>query len=133
MPAHVHAELMKQYAEDAMTTDKPWELWQSMDEDGDWFDLSKPLAFFSNLVYRRKPRTIKIGSHEVPEPMRVEPKIGQEFWMPDLTSPFFSVICRGWAGYTDEKMWLQRGIIHLSKEACEAHARALLSFTEVKE
>ena len=25
---HVHAELMLQYAQDAMETDKPWDLWQ---------------------------------------------------------------------------------------------------------
>lgn len=28
MPAHIHAELMAQYAEDALITDKPWELWE---------------------------------------------------------------------------------------------------------
>ena len=26
--AHIHAELMAQYAEDAKQHDKPWELWQ---------------------------------------------------------------------------------------------------------
>ena len=28
MTAHKHAALMLQYAEDAQTTDKPWELWE---------------------------------------------------------------------------------------------------------
>ena len=27
MPKHIHADLMKQYAEDAMTTNEPWKLW----------------------------------------------------------------------------------------------------------
>ena len=32
MPKHIHAELMKQYAEDAMTTDEPWKLWEAYDD-----------------------------------------------------------------------------------------------------
>ena len=28
MAAHVHAELMDQYAQDATKTNKPWEFWQ---------------------------------------------------------------------------------------------------------
>ena len=30
MPKHIHAYLMKQYAEDAMTTDAPWKLWEAV-------------------------------------------------------------------------------------------------------
>ena len=30
MPKHIHADIMKQYAEDAMTTDEPWKLWEDV-------------------------------------------------------------------------------------------------------
>ncbi len=33
--AHIHAELMAQYAEDAKQYDEPWELWQH-DASGTW-------------------------------------------------------------------------------------------------
>ena len=35
MPKHIHADLMKQYAEDAedaMTTNEPWKLWEAYDD-----------------------------------------------------------------------------------------------------
>ena len=61
MPAHIHAELMKQYAEDAMTTAWPWELWQVFNTIyGDWEDASKLPDWDDGRKYRRKPRTINI-------------------------------------------------------------------------
>ena len=32
MTKHIHAELMKQYAEYTMTTDEPWKLWEAYDD-----------------------------------------------------------------------------------------------------
>ncbi len=52
---HKHAELMAQYAADAMTTDKPWELWEST--AADWFELKSHPAWNETHEYRRKPKT----------------------------------------------------------------------------
>lgn len=55
MPAHIHAELMKQYAEDAMQTDKPWELWEYSDDGGKTFySLHSSLHWSCHAIYRRK-------------------------------------------------------------------------------
>jgi len=35
MTAHKHADLMLQYAQDAMETDKPWERWEYSDTSRD--------------------------------------------------------------------------------------------------
>ena len=57
---HKHAELMMQYAQDAMETDKPWERWEyQFDGSTLWhpFDEHSP-AWANSMRYRRKPRTI---------------------------------------------------------------------------
>lgn len=36
MIKHVHAELMMEYAKDAMKTEEPWLLWEFMDCSGKW-------------------------------------------------------------------------------------------------
>lgn len=52
---HPHAELMMQYAQDAMTTDKPWELWQWNHPDCDsWNDFSANPNWTEDRNYRRK-------------------------------------------------------------------------------
>ena len=64
--AHIHAELMAQYAEDAKQYDEPWELWQH-DASGTWVDCVSHPSWWSHVQYRRKPRTVKISDFEVPE------------------------------------------------------------------
>ena len=54
MPKHVHAELMKLYAEDAMETKRPWERWQFYTSLGPEDCRSHP-KWVSTLKYRRKP------------------------------------------------------------------------------
>ena len=34
MTKHIHADLMMEYAKDAMETDKPWERWEYNDGSG---------------------------------------------------------------------------------------------------
>lgn len=43
---HPHAELMKQYAEDAMETDKPWERWEYSCDGSPWGNLYGEIGFF---------------------------------------------------------------------------------------
>ena len=67
--AHIHAELMAQYAEDAKQHDEPWELWQHGDDET-WTSCTTHPGWFSDHSYRRKPRTIQIGDYEVPETLQ---------------------------------------------------------------
>lgn len=57
MSKHPHAELMAQYAQDAMETDKPWERWQyKNDVMHDWHDCYFPIDWVDCVQYRRKPK-----------------------------------------------------------------------------
>jgi hypothetical protein len=80
--------------------------------------------------FRIKPKTITINGHEVPEPMRVAPEYGKEYWIASLTSPMLVTVSQ-WDSTQSDSSWFSRGICHSTKEAAEAHAKALLSFTKV--
>jgi hypothetical protein len=55
---HKHAELMAQYAQDAMTTDKPWESWEARaPRKHDWFVMKGDPCWSVDFEYRRKPKT----------------------------------------------------------------------------
>lgn len=58
MPAHKHAELMAEYAQDAAETGKPWERWQFKWEGSHWQDIEGECLYWETHVeYRRKPKT----------------------------------------------------------------------------
>jgi len=54
--AHIHAELMAQYAADAMETDEPWERWQIQRIDHSWSTLDDHPCWHHWVKYRRKPK-----------------------------------------------------------------------------
>lgn len=95
-----------------------------------WADKTE-LAFDSSYKYRIKPRTIKIGDFDVPEPMRVAPDSGCEYFVVEALSdvPAASQV---WNGMDCEKRWLSMGLCHKSKESAIAHAKALIALTSVK-
>ena len=96
-----------------------------------WGDKTE-LAFDSGYKYRIKPRTIKIGDFDVPEPMRVPPSAGTTVFSVSLEL----------IGSHDEWDWidgdcvmdlmLSRGILHSSRESAIAHAKALIALTAEK-
>jgi len=69
MSKHIHAELMAQYAADAMGTDKPWERWEAR-RIGDqvWVGLGAHPAWFNDQEYRRKTITV-IPIEPLPVPL----------------------------------------------------------------
>ena len=120
------------YAQDALETDKPWERWEfKRNLKGEWLSLSGNPAWDNKWEYRRKPKTININGFEVPEPMRESPEIGTTYYYVDFSLK----------NHVDDFMWdggdfdmalLKSGALHLTQEAAEIHAKALLSFTEQK-
>ena len=57
MPKHIHAELMKQYAEDAMTTDEPWKLWEFLHpRNKTWDTMENNPIWDEGIKYRRKQK-----------------------------------------------------------------------------
>lgn len=81
-----------------------------------------------NIPLRIKPKTININGIEVPEPMREEPKRGAQIWVADLMSSAGTTAINWYPG-NNHKGYLEAGLCHLTQEAAELHAKALLSFT----
>ena len=72
---HIHAEHMLRYAQDAMTTATPWELWEARDthanypDNGWWYMLKSDPAWNTTHEYRRKPQehTIVLNTEQLKE------------------------------------------------------------------
>ena len=125
---HIHAAAMAEYAKDAAETDMPWERWEiSMTESGDEYrNLLGHPDWAVTRKYRRKPKTILINGHEVPEPHRTPLKDGEGYWTFTFAD---GVVALRWLSDEDDGNYLKNGVIHLTKEAAEKHFNALKSFT----
>lgn len=124
---HPHAALMLEYAKDAAEHAEPWLLWQYRMSKGSWhtFENVGP-RWEPNLQYRRIPRTIRIGEIDVSEPMRVAPQAGAYYY---VATTEYQELCyqSRWDGDSQDHARLARGLVHLTREAAEAHARALIA------
>ena len=78
--------------------------------------------------YRIKPRTIRIGKYDVPEPERNALEEGEIYFTLDLDAPNLPGVY-AWTGTSLDASRVAKGIIHLSRKAAELHAEALLSLT----
>ena len=83
-------------------------------------------------LLRIKPKVININGHEVPAPYRGEMKRGQEYFVVSLSSSVGRSTFM-WHGDNYDHIAMKHGLVHLTEDAAEIHAKALLSFTEVKE
>lgn len=128
MPKFIHADNCALYAEDAAECSEPWLRWQfRVSENSEWVNTIMPIAFDPAFQYRRKPRTIRIGEFDVPEPVREPLEIGQEYWLAETIDAIPRRFV--WRNYDTDLRWLAAGLIHLPKEAAQIHIDALLSFT----
>ena len=127
---HIHAAAMAEYAKDATETDKPWERWEFCHMRGEYQSLHGHPEWVGDNEYRRKPKTILINGHEVPEPHRTPLKDGEVYWTISIVGGVTSSI---WRGDVIDFACLKNGFIHLTKEAAEKHFNALKSFTAQKE
>jgi len=71
-----------------------------------------------------KPCTITINGMEVPEPERKILRLGQKYWIADITGGTPLSDC--WGGFPADYRWLENGLIHLTKENAEAHRNAII-------
>ncbi|SSN09453.1 Uncharacterised protein [Klebsiella pneumoniae] len=127
MAGHPHADLMAKAAEIAKT-DQYWQ--RHFEEKFHSTDKWNPMSdvfFQTHREYRLKPLFININGHQVPEPVREPLEDDQEYWIADIR---YAVSVFNWENNDADNRWLERGIIHLTKEAAEAHSAALLSFTQ---
>ena len=131
---HKHAENMIAYAQDAMETEYPMERWEFKHvELGEWRDCTSTPAWRYDYEYRRKPRTININGFEVPEPVREKLGEGDAYYYVSFGSLYTANAAseaRWYEAAGVSRLRLDKGIIHLTREAAEIHAKALFSFTE---
>ncbi|CDG99834.1 hypothetical protein [Xenorhabdus bovienii] len=126
---HVHADLMMEYAKLAQETDKPWEHFE-FKFSGDWMPENIAILFLPDREYRLKPRTIRIGSVDVPEPVREPLEYKQLYFCPCVSNDETTSNSSLWTNHECDKLFLQRGLIHLDRESAELHAKALISLTQ---
>lgn len=126
MSGHPHADLMAKAAEIAKT-DKEWYSQFQRLIGGEWQTPIVGFVFQPEIKYRLKPRFIDINGHQVPEPVREQLQAGQEYWVADVTKWDDEWY---WNDDNRDNLWLERGLIHLTKEAADIHIAALLSFTQ---
>ena len=127
--AHVHAEHMKAYAEDAAETNKPWERWERRPlgnpSDGDWITMDDHPMWSERFEYRRKPAKplyIFINGEAVPQPLREAPELGERYWLAD---PGRGATRMTWNNTQPEKEWLKAGMIHLDRDAALRHSASI--------
>lgn len=73
--------------------------------------------------------TIRIGDIDVPKPETTEPEVDTIFYVPSLEYPLGYVRSR-WCKDNIDYERLEKGLVHLSKEAAAAHSEALLALTK---
>ncbi|MDR0219225.1 MAG: hypothetical protein LBI71_10135 [Enterobacteriaceae bacterium] len=132
MPKHIHADLITKYAELSHITDKPWEYFEYRYRDnGEWLSCIGGISFIDSFQYRLKPRTIKIGNIEVPEPIRNESEIndGEFYHVPYFLNGFADTDRCIWVGRDYEIERLRNGLIHKDKASALIHAKALIALT----
>ena len=128
---HVHADLMLEYAKEAMQSDTPWDAFEYKEkEDTEWQPCNMQIAWFKSTEYRKKPKTININVYEVPEPLREAPANGTACYYPNTVSVLVS--CTGYENDSIDRLRLEKGLLHLSRGAAKKHLEALLSFTSDK-
>lgn len=126
---HVHADLMALYAEDAKTTDKPWELWQIKAGSSDWISCKFSPSWDPCCQFRRKPKTKLIHGVEVPD-ISFTPNDGEEYVYPDIYGEHYASANRFYSGYDASEMALKAGCCYpYTEEGTQAailHAKAWL-------
>jgi len=131
MTKHIHAELMIEYAKDWAETPYPWERWEFCD-GGAWERLTMHPRWNSQTKFRRKAKTITINGFEVPEPLSSVEGLEYAYIVYahalDMCAKISVAI---WAeNYADELVIIiEKGLVHSTAENAQAHASALLSFT----
>jgi hypothetical protein len=125
MTAHKHAENMRLFAEDALQSKTPWLHWQCRAVgDIEWTDFDGGCPIWRDDVeYRRKPKTIRIGERDVPEPMTTAPEDGATYW---VVSPLAQELVFQYTWSAGDYIYLQKNLCHTSHQAAIAHAEALI-------
>ncbi len=129
-----HADLALIYAKQMAECDDPWELWEYKHLSGtEWIRPHNHIVLHDDQRYRQIPKTIKINGYDVPEPMRVKPEHNGKYYYVDLDIYGGGVNHDYYESHDLDLIRLGRGICHETEQAALIHAKALFSFSELKE
>ena len=124
---HVHHDMIVAWAKN---TDLKVEF--KSKHDGSWVKDARP-DWDDEYEWRFKPEEPKLltiigadgKARSYPEPCRVKPSEGQEYSVACPTDTTLSCSVRWWNDKCDIE-WFDRGLVHLTKQAAELHAKAML-------
>lgn len=121
---HLRADLMFLYATDAKTTDKPWTRWQKK-VDGEWVQCETHPAW-DDAEYRRCRVVITVGKHSFIKGETEPLTIGTSYFYIAYGQErgFYDYSAR-WQGLSWEMKLLEHGLVHLSMENAQQHAKVL--------
>ena len=102
---------------------------ENMDQ---WEDVGESHYWNPDREHRLKQKMISCGDLEFPESMRVAPSLYTSYWTAEITKSGIFIDRWTWVNDLQDNRSLQLGICHLTSEAAEAHAKALVALTEVK-
>ena len=126
MAKHIHAELMAQYAQDAMESETPWENWEFKKQlDQDWATCRMLPQWSIGYAYRHKPKTIVVNGFTVNAPLDKAPERNIPFFVADPTNEYLFYEDLGFHEKYDT-LRLTRGLIFTNKEDAIAMAKAML-------
>lgn len=81
-------------------------------------------------AFRLKPQLV-IGGRLVPMPEREAPAVGTTLFTPaPHGEDYYNTY--SWSGDKWDLSWLERGLVHLTKEAAVAHGEALVALSKKK-
>lgn len=126
MMKHIHADMMLQYAQDAMTSVAPHKLWEMrFGPNNKWLPLTGSPSWSVVREYRRKPlpQMVSIAGHVFEAPILSEGDIQ------DPKADVYVALVGGVMkveGYDGKLADVVNCNVHLSHEAAEAHCKAIL-------
>lgn len=122
-----HIELRKQYIADLERHDDPYKFWQyKTTESGSWIDCYSEPSWTATVIYRRKPKTIRIGKFDVPAPLHVKPRIGGCVWSFNFEHGVYGFT---WQNESSQCRRFLSGVVHKTSEDAEAMMNAIISTT----
>lgn len=130
MNKHPHAELMKQYAEDAMKTSEPWDLWLTRKNgDCNWVRCTNNPVWSESYEYKRRASHVMIGNIEFPEPYVPSARTDSERVFYTIAVYSKGLVAEGIQrhGANFEKFddLRERGLIFKQLEDCECYIKSL--------
>ena len=117
---HVHHDMIVEWAAD------PSRVIEVRGVEGTWSKTTAP-SWATHIEYRFKPaepKYIVVNGVNVPEPVREPLECGQEYWLAGTSVGGPCVY--HWDGSFSDRCWLPLGLIHLTREAAQAHIDAML-------